>query len=67
MTETSEYGTVTDYASGEPVRPATRREWQMTADVIASGGPGSYTGAWPDMDGNGRAVYVDGGPETPRA
>lgn len=58
--EIPEWGTVTDYNRGTPLRPATREEWQRTADVLRSGAPGSYTGAWEEA---GRAVYVDGGPE----
>lgn len=55
------WGLVTDYSRGTPLRPATREEWQRTMDVLAARGkPGWYTGAWTE---NGRAVYVEGGPE----
>jgi hypothetical protein len=57
----SAYGTVTDYKTGEPVRPATAAEWRRTADVVTSGISAGYAGAWEDADG--RPVYVDGGPE----
>jgi hypothetical protein len=58
----STYGTVTDYKTGEPIRPATGAEWRRTADRIADIEPSkgdAYTGAWEDDDG--RVVYVDGG------
>ena len=61
MTGSTEWGTLTDYVTGEPLRPATEAEWRKTADVLASGGPGSYPGAWDDEDGT--TVWVDGGPE----
>lgn len=61
MTGISDYGTVTDYLTGEPVRPATGQEWRRTADKMASDDGDNYTGAWRGSDG--RAVYVDGGPE----
>lgn len=57
MTITTAFGTVTDYKTGDPVRPATAAEWRRTADAVASG---QYTGAFA-LDG--RAVFVDGGPE----
>lgn len=57
----SGYGTLTDYTTGQPLRDATAAEWQRTADKLASGDSDAYTGAWRDEDG--RAVYVDGGPE----
>ena len=56
----SDYGTLTDYATGEPIRPATAQEWRRTADKLASGDSDAYTGAWDD---DGRSVYVDGGPD----
>lgn len=56
------FGTVTDYQTGQPIRPATAGEWRRTADTVNDNpGPGNYTGAWTDADG--RTVYVDGGPE----
>ncbi len=59
--EIPEWGLVTDYSRGTRLRPATREEWQRTADVLAARNkPGWYTGAWTE---NGRAVYVEGGPE----
>lgn len=57
----SNFGTLTDYVSGHAMRPATAEEWRRTADVMATGKPDSFTGAWTGSDG--RAVYVDGGPD----
>jgi hypothetical protein len=56
MTETTTYGTVTDYVTGEAIRPATREELARTEAKLASGDGDNYTGAWTDADG--RAVYV---------
>ena len=55
------FGTLTDYVTGTAIRPATAQEWRKTADRLGDPGDG-YTGAWQDEDG--RAVYVDGGPDT---
>jgi hypothetical protein len=61
--EYPEWGMVTDYDRGTPLRPATREEWQRTADILAARHvPGWYTGTWEE---DGRAVYVDGGPDAP--
>lgn len=60
MSGYSGYGILADYKTGDPIRRATRAEWQRTMDVLFSGKAGSYTGAWADDDG--RAVYVEGGP-----
>lgn len=57
--EYPEWGLVTDYNRGTPLRAATRGEWQRTQDILESKAPGSYTGAWEE---DGRAVYVEGGP-----
>lgn len=58
MTSTpSQYGTLTDYATGEDIRPATADELARTEAKLASGDSDSYTGAW--LDGDGRAVYVN--------
>jgi hypothetical protein len=58
--EYPEWGLVTDYNRGTPLRSATREEWQRTADILAGRDvPGWYTGAWEE---DGRAVYVEGGP-----
>lgn len=57
---TGTFGILTDYATGELIRPATGGEWRKTADAYHGGGAGGYTGAF-DLDG--RAVYVDGGPD----
>lgn len=57
----SDYGTITDYQTGEAIRPATLPEWRRTADKLNSGESDSYTGAWNDSDG--QAVYVAGGPD----
>jgi hypothetical protein len=54
------WGTLTDYATGAAVRPATAQEWRRTADKLASRQSDSYTGAW---DEDGQAVWVDGGPD----
>lgn len=46
--------TLTDYLTGEPIRPATREEWQRSADAARTGdGTGAFT-----LDG--RAVFVAG-------
>jgi len=50
-----QYGMLTDYTTGRPIRPATREEWERS---MAAGA----TGAW-QRDG-GAVVYVDGGPES---
>lgn len=50
----TDYGTLTDYTTGEEIRPATREEH---ARSLAAG----ETGAFRDEDG--RVVYVAGGPE----
>lgn len=55
----SNFGTLTDYTTGTPIRPATATEWRKTAGRLADPGDG-YTGAFQD---DGRSVYVDGGPE----
>jgi hypothetical protein len=57
MNETKTYGTLTDYATGQPIRPATAGELKRTEDKLASGDSDAYTGAWTDEDG--RAVFVD--------
>jgi hypothetical protein len=51
----TDYGTVTDYATGEAIRPATATEH---AQSLAAGEVGAYR----DLDG--RAVFVAGGPES---
>ena len=56
----SDYGTVTDYQTGAPLRPATLKEWRRSADKLNGRESDSYTRAW-NLDGT--AVYVDGGPE----
>jgi len=54
---TGDFGTLTDYATGEAIRAATAAEWRRTADAIASGTPqGTF-----DLDG--RAVWVEFGPD----
>jgi hypothetical protein len=61
MNETSTardpFGTVTDYATGEAIRPATRDELARTEAKLASDDSDNYTGGWVDQDG--RAVYVN--------
>jgi hypothetical protein len=57
--EYPEWGLVTDYDRGTPLRPATREEWQRSVDIAQSKMPGAYNGAWEE---DGRAVYVEGGP-----
>ena len=54
---TANYGTLTDYRTGEPIRPATREERERTRAKLASGDSDAYTGAW--LDDDGRTVYVD--------
>lgn len=45
--------TLTDYLTGEPIRPATREEWRRSTDAERTNGTGAFT-----LDG--RAVFVDG-------
>jgi hypothetical protein len=60
----AEYGTLTDYTTGEAIRPATRDEWEMTIQSVRAG---HDQGVWRDTDINdGHPVYVDGGPEGDR-
>jgi hypothetical protein len=54
MTTQPEYGILTDYTTGEQLRPAT-------ADEHARSLAASEVGAF-DLDG--RTVFVEGGPET---
>lgn len=57
-----DFGIITDYATGQAIRPASPAEWRRTSDMITAGTvPGAYTGAFEDWDG--RTVYVEGGPE----
>lgn len=51
----SDYGTLTDYVTGEEIRPATRDEWLTSIQV---GEIGAY------RDDDGRSVFVAGGPES---
>lgn len=53
MTTSAEYGILTDYATGEEIRPATADEH---ARSLAAGETGAF-----DLDG--RVVFVAGGPE----
>lgn len=55
------WGALTDYATGEVIRPATEDEWKRTRDMVLSGSAGGESGAWEDDDG--RTVWVDGGPD----
>ncbi len=55
----SDFGTLTDYETGEQIRPATAAEWRKTADLVNDGTSAGATGAF-DLDG--RAVWVEGGP-----
>lgn len=57
MSESGTHGILTDYATGEQIRPATADELARTQATLASGEPGAYTGAWLDEDG--RAVFVE--------
>lgn len=54
----TDYGIVTDYSTGEPVRPATHEEWWRTRGPRPRGLPDA-TGMWADDDG--RVVYVNCG------
>lgn len=56
------YGILTDYRAGTPIRPATAAEWRRTADRLGEPGDG-YTGTWADPEEDGRIVYVSGGPD----
>jgi hypothetical protein len=53
MSETTDYGTLTDYRTGEPIRPATAAEH---AQSLAAGEAGVF-----ELDG--RSVFVAGGSE----
>ena len=56
MSDTS-FGTVTDYRTGTPVRPATAAEWRRSAGA-------SHASPWNGVfDLEGQAVWVDGGPD----
>lgn len=56
MTKTSSaYGTLTDYVTGEQIRPAARDEWLTSIQA-------GETGAFRDDDG--RDLFVAGGPES---
>jgi hypothetical protein len=57
---TGTWGTLTDYAKGTAIRPATAQEWLASA-VAAETGDGS--GAF-FLDGTDLDVYVDGGPDS---
>ena len=59
MDETA-YGTLCDYLTGVPLRPATRNEWQMTVKALDAG---VEAGVWRDDDVHPLTVYVDGGPD----
>jgi hypothetical protein len=50
-----DHGTLTDYTTGEAIRPATAAEH---AQSLAAGETGAY------RDDDGRAVFVAGGPES---
>jgi hypothetical protein len=54
MTTQPEYGTLTDYITGEQIRPATADEH---ARSLAAGEVGAF-----ELDG--QSVFVAGGPET---
>jgi hypothetical protein len=43
-----DWGTLTDYATGDAIRPATEEEWQQSIEAQTGGGPGGYTGAFRD-------------------
>lgn len=51
------HGILTDYKTGEQIRPATAGELARTEAKLASGDSDAYTGAW--LDGDGRAVFVE--------
>ena len=72
----SDWGTLTNYDTGTPLRPATYAEWERGAERIrawsATGDGGEYCGQWlydgPDWvalseDGGVPLVYVAGGPD----
>lgn len=60
MAEATVYGTLTDYTAGQPIRPATRDEWDMTAKSLDAG---EDLGVWRDDAIYPHPVYVDGGPD----
>ena len=71
----SNFGTVTDYKTGKPIRPATAAEWRKSAEAVSIGPAADVTSPWPgasqvriDMkgrwqDADGRLVYVSDGPD----
>ena len=61
MNATAIFGTLTDYTTSLPIRPASAEEWRLTALTVNGDTAGSETGAFEDE--NGRAVWVEGGPE----
>lgn len=57
----SNWGTITDYTKGTPIRPATAAEWREGASKVNSDDSDAYTGVF-FIEGD-RDVYVDGGPD----
>ena len=54
------WGTLTDYAKGTALRPATAAEWLASATAAQVGdGTGVFFADGTDLD-----VYVDGGPDS---
>lgn len=58
----TDWGTLTDYMTGDKIRPATAQEWRKSNLIsAATRGRGSTAGTWKDDDG--RTVEVTGGPD----
>jgi len=53
----SDYGILTDFWTGKPIRPATAAEWRQCADALIS--RAAATGLFSLA---GRDVFVEGGP-----
>lgn len=64
MTTTTSFGTLTAYASGEAIRPATSSEWLRSALAVSGGQPqGTFETSARELPGGFGTVFVDGGPD----
>lgn len=57
----SDWGTLYNHRTGDPIRPATAGEWRKSADALASRYHTSSYGVWRDDDNV--VVFVSGGPD----
>ena len=59
-----DFGTVTVYDTGKPLRSATAAEWLKSATFVNSSAPGRDAGIWHDTSTpEDTVVFVAGGPE----